>query len=94
MSRFINIGFGNVVSTDKVIAVVSPDAAPVKRMIQTSKEQHQCIDATQGRKTRTVLVMDSGHIVLSALVQDTILKRLNGSSVDRSEIHGDSEELL
>ncbi len=94
MSRFINIGFGNVVSSEKVIAVVSPDAAPIKRLVQNAKEEMQCIDATQGRKTKTVLVMDSGHIVLSALVPETIMKRLNGSASDRTEVHGESEEFI
>ncbi len=92
MSGFINIGFGNMVNADKVIALVSPDAAPIKRLIQNAKEEKQCIDATQGRKTKTVLVMESGHTVLSALVPDTISKRL-GSSIqnDRPELKSDGE---
>ena len=75
MTGLINIGFGNMISADKLIAIVSPDAAPIKRLVQQAKENRSCIDATQGRKTKAVLVMESGYIVLSALIPDTISKR-------------------
>lgn len=89
MSRLINIGFGNVVNTSKIIAVVSPDAAPVKRMIQNAKTINTLIDATQGRKTKAVLVMETGQIVLSALQSETIAKRfsINHGLEDRGEEH-------
>ena len=73
----INIGFGNLVNADRVIAVVSPEAAPVRRLIQNAREKQHCVDATQGRKTKAVLVMDPDMIVLSALVPETIAKRMS-----------------
>lgn len=77
MNRLVNIGYGNLVNTDKMIAVVSPDAAPVKRMIQSAKDLGTAIDGTCGRKTKAVIVMENGSIVLSALLPDTILNRVN-----------------
>lgn len=75
MGRLIHIGFGNVVNTAKIIAIVSPDSAPVKRMVQKAKETGTAIDATQGRKTKAVLVMENSQIVLSALLPETIAGR-------------------
>ncbi len=75
-SGFINIGYGNIVSSSRIIAIVSPEAAPVKRLVQEAKAGGNVIDATCGRKTRAVIVCDSGHVVLSALMTDTILTRL------------------
>ena len=75
--RFINIGYGNIVSSERIVAIVSPDAAPVKRLVQEAKAEGMAVDATCGRKTRAVIVCDSGHVVLSALMPDTILSRLN-----------------
>ncbi len=77
MNQFINIGFGNVVNTDKIVGIISPDAAPVKRMVQNGKDNGMAIDATCGRKTKSVLVMESGHIMLSALLPETIAGRAN-----------------
>lgn len=77
MSKLVNIGYGNLVNLDKVIAVVSPDAAPVKRMIQSAKDTGSAIDGTCGRKTKAVIVMENGNIVLSALLPDTIWNRVN-----------------
>ncbi|MCR3956093.1 MAG: DUF370 domain-containing protein [Gudongella sp.] len=74
---FINVGFGNVVASNKVVSVVSPESAPIKRLVQESKEQGTLIDATYGRRTRAVIVMDSGHIVLSPLQPETIAHRLH-----------------
>lgn len=75
MNKLINIGFGNVVNTEKIIAVVSPDSAPVKRLVQRAKEEGSAIDATQGRKTKAVLVMENSQLVLSALLPETIALR-------------------
>lgn len=75
MGKLIHIGFGNVVNTGKIIAIVSPDSAPVKRMVQKAKETGMAIDATQGRKTKAVLVMENSQIVLSALLPETISSR-------------------
>lgn len=71
----INIGFGNVVSKDRMIAIVSPESAPIKRLIQESREAGLLIDATHGRKTRGVIVMDSNHVVLTAVQPETIGER-------------------
>ncbi|MCD7735821.1 MAG: DUF370 domain-containing protein [Lachnospiraceae bacterium] len=76
MADLVNIGFGNLVNTEKVIAVVNPDAAPIKRMVQNAKEQQRVIDATQGRRTKAVIVMETEQIVLSAVQPDTIARRL------------------
>ncbi|MGN6713737.1 hypothetical protein SAMN02745136_00378 [Anaerocolumna jejuensis DSM 15929] len=77
MNRLINIGFGNVVNADKIVGIISPEAAPIKRMVQNAKDAGNAIDATCGRKTKAVLVMDSGHLVLSSLLPDTIANRVN-----------------
>ena len=74
--KLINVGFGNAVNADRVIAVVSTDSAPVERIIAQAKENHMLIDATQGRKTHAVLIMDSDHVVASYLKADTILSRV------------------
>ncbi len=78
MTQFIHVGFGNIVNADKIIAVVSPDAAPIKRMVQNAKEAGTAVDATQGRKTKAVLVMENGHVVLSALLPETLANRALG----------------
>ncbi len=75
MNKLIHIGFGNMVNTSKIIAIVSPDSAPVKRMVQNAREKGIAIDATQGRKTKAVLVMENSQIVLSALLPETITGR-------------------
>jgi regulator of extracellular matrix RemA (YlzA/DUF370 family) len=75
MNQLIHIGFGNIVNTSKIIAVVSPDSAPVKRMVQKAKEEGMVIDATQGRKTKAVMVMENSQLVLSALLPETIAGR-------------------
>lgn len=74
---FINIGYGNVVNSEKIISIVSPEAAPVKRMIQGAKDNGDAIDATCGKKTKSVLVMENHMVVLSSLLPDTIAGRLN-----------------
>ncbi|MBP7348187.1 MAG: DUF370 domain-containing protein [Butyrivibrio sp.] len=85
MNRFIHIGFGNIVNAGKIISIVSPDAAPVKRMVQKAKEDGAAIDATQGRKTKAVLVMENGMLVLSALLPETIAARVQTESDDIDE---------
>ena len=92
MDKLIHIGFGNIVNTAKIVAIVSPDSAPVKRMVQRSKENGTVIDATQGRKTKAVLVMDGGQIVLSALMPETIAGRAK-SDLDSAEVSPTSVEL-
>ena len=79
--QFINIGSGNLVSVQRLIAVVSPDSAPVKRLVQESRDRGMLIDATYGRKTASVLIMDSDHVVLSALAAERLAPRL-GLSVE------------
>ena len=73
--KLLNIGFGNAVAMERIIAIISPDSAPVKRMISDARDRGILIDATYGRKTRTVVVTDSGHIILSGLQTDTITGR-------------------
>ena len=75
----INIGYGNMVSADRIVTVISPDSAPIKRLVQEAKDDGRAIDATYGRKTRAVIVMDSGHIILSSLITDTLAARINGT---------------
>ena len=75
MIRLINIGFGNMIAADRIIAIVSPDRAPVKRLIQEARDRKTVIDATQGRRTRAVIQMDSDHLVLSAIQPETIAGR-------------------
>ena len=75
--KFVNIGFGNMVHADRIYSIVSPDAAPVKRLVQTAKDNNLAVDATCGRKTKAVLIMDNQSIVLSALLPETIVNRLN-----------------
>ena len=80
--KLINIGFGNLVSAERVLAIVSPDSAPIKRLIQESRERGMLIDATYGRKTASVFVMDSDHVVLSALPAEKLGPRLGLSAED------------
>lgn len=87
--KLINIGFGNLVSARRLLTVVSPDSAPVKRLVQEARERAMLIDASFGRKTRAVLVMDTDHVILSALPPETIAKRLNDKD---GETYRDEEE--
>ena len=86
--KLINIGFGNMISASRLVAVVSPDSAPIKRIVQEARERGNLIDASYGRRTRAVLITDSDHIVLSALQPETVAGRLNG----REEAAGEEEE--
>ena len=83
--KLINIGFGNTISSDKIVAIVSPDSAPIKRMVQEAKDNGIAIDATFGRKTRAVIIMNSDHIVLSAVQAETIASRIDKDIKDISE---------
>ena len=85
MAKLVNIGFGNVVNSDKLLAVVSPDAAPIKRMVAKAKEEGGVIDATQGRRTKAVVVLEGEKILLSALQPETITRRFNSDSLIREE---------
>ena len=76
MSKLVNIGFGNIIAADKVIAIVSPDSAPIKRMVQEARAKGSLIDATYGRRMRAVIVMNSGHIVLSPVQPETVAHRI------------------
>ena len=86
--KLINIGFGNMVSSSRLIAIVSPDSAPIKRIIQDMRDHGQLIDATYGRRTRAVIIMDSGHVILSAIQPETIAGRMSG----RAEAETDAGE--
>lgn len=73
----VNIGYGNLVNTDKIICIVSPDAAPIKRLVQVAKDELRAVDATCGRKTKSVVVMENGQLVLSSLLPETIRVRVD-----------------
>ena len=86
--RLINIGFGNMVSAERLLSVVSPDSAPVKRLVQEAKERAMLIDASFGRRTRAVLIMDTDHVILSAITPEAIARRLqakNGEEFSEEE---------
>ena len=78
--KLVNVGFGNMVSSARLVAIVSPDSAPVRRLVQDARDEGRVIDATCGRKTRAVIVMDSEHVVLSPLQPETLAGRLEGKS--------------
>ena len=86
--KFINIGFGNMVAVDRMVALVSPDSAPIKRLIQDAKDEGRTIDVTCGRRTRAVIITDSEHVILSAIQAETIANRLED---DTLEDDGDPE---
>ena len=83
--KFINIGFGNMVAVDRIVALVSPDSAPVKRLIQDAKDEGRTIDVTCGRRTRAVIITDSEHVILSAIQAETIANRLDDGGIDDEE---------
>lgn len=85
MAKLMNIGFGNMVNTDKIISIISSDSAPAKRMIQRGKEQETLIDATQGRRTKSVIFTDSSRIILSALQPETLAARFNSNGTEGNE---------
>ncbi len=84
--RLVNIGFGNLVSADRMVAIVSPESAPIKRIVQDAKERGTLIDATHGRRTRAVIITDSDHIILTYLQAETVSNRLHDeNAVDDGE---------
>lgn len=83
--KLINIGFGNAVNADRILAVAGPESAPIKRIVQEAKEQKMLIDATQGRKTRAVIITDSNHVILTYLQAETIMARFNDDS-DKEQV--------
>lgn len=90
--KLINIGFGNMVSANRLVAIVSPESAPIKRIIQDAKERGALIDATYGRRTRAVIITDSDHVILSAVQPETVANRLNGrDGLSEEELEDDGE---
>ena len=85
MARLLNIGFGNVVNTDKIVSIITPDSAPAKRLIQKAKEEDRIVDATQGRRTRGIILVDGNKVILSALQPDTLAGRFNGREKETEE---------
>ena len=83
--KFINIGFGNIVSSDRLIAVVSPQSAPIKRIVQDARDNGKLIDATYGRRTRAVIIMDSEHVILSSVQPETVAGRLENKSDEQDD---------
>ena len=90
--KLINIGFGNIVSANRIIAIVSPESAPIKRIIQEARDAQRLIDATYGRRTRAVVVTDSDHVILSAVQPETVAHRIVDSDDDESDIKETTEE--
>ena len=85
MARLLNIGFGNVVNTDKIVSIITPDSAPAKRLIQKAKEEDRIVDATPGRRTRGIILVDGNKVILSALQPDTLAGRFNGRENETEE---------
>ena len=90
--RFINVGFGNMVAAERIVAIASPDSAPMKRLVQDSKDDGRAIDVTCGRRTRAVIITDSEHVILSAIQTETIANRLDNSVVLEEDDEEASEE--
>ncbi len=86
--KLVNIGFGNIIALERVISIVSPDSAPIKRLVQEAKDSKMAIDATYGRKTRAVIIMDSGHVVLSAIQPETVAARIDKDIIEKTEKGG------
>lgn len=87
--KLINIGFGSLVAANRVLAVVAPDSAPIKRVIQEARDRAMLVDASYGRKTKAVILMDTDHVILSAIAPETIYARW----MDKQEIEGEDEEI-
>ncbi len=84
--KLVNIGFGNIVAANRIVAIVSPESAPIKRIIQEAREKGILIDATYGRRTRAVIVVDSGHVILSAVQPETVANRLTSKETGNEDI--------
>ena len=89
--KFINVGFGNMVSAERVVALANPDSAPIKRLLQDSKDAGRAIDVTCGRRTRSVIITDSDHVILSAIPTETIANRLDDTDDGEEEEAEDAE---
>lgn len=89
--KLINIGFGNMVNASRLVAIVSPESAPIKRVIQDARERGMLIDATYGRRTRAVILTDSDHVILSAVQPETVANRFNEAPGEDLEADGDGE---
>ena len=85
MMKFVNIGFGNMISAGRIVAIASPDSAPVKRLVQDAREDGRVIDVSCGRRTRAVIITDSDHVILSAIQTETITNRLTGDEADEGD---------
>ena len=83
--KFINIGFGNIISSNRLVAAVSPESAPIKRIIQDARDNGKLVDATYGRKTRAVIIMDSEHVILSSVQPETVAGRLEEKDDESTE---------
>ena len=83
--KFINIGFNNLISAQRIIAIVSPDSAPAKRLVQDAKDSGRALDCTSGRRTRAVIISDSDHVILSSIQPETIAARLTGEEANDDE---------
>lgn len=90
--KLINVGFGNIVAANRIIAIVSPESAPIKRIIQEARDRSMLIDATYGRRTRAVIITDSDHIILSAVQPETVAHRLGGKVSEAVVLDDDEEE--
>lgn len=90
--KFINIGFGNMVSAGRIVAIASPDSAPIKRLVQDAKEDNRIIDVSCGRRTRAVIITDSEHVILSAIQAETITNRLSDDDDDDDDAEEEADE--
>ncbi len=88
--RFVNVGFNNILNAERIVAIIGADSAPSKRLLQDAKDMGRAIDCTSGRKTRSILVMDSDHVILSAIQTETLAARLTGDTADDED--SDDEE--
>ena len=89
--KFINVGFGNMVAVDRIITLAAPDSAPIKRLIQSAKDDGRAIDVTCGRRARAVIITDSDHVILSAIQAETLAGRLSGGDAALDEVDEDEE---
>ncbi len=89
--KLVNIGFGNMVSANRMIAIVSPESAPIKRIIQVAKEKGTLIDATHGRRTRAVIITDSDHVILTYLQSETVANRISEENIEIADEEEENE---
>ena len=89
--KFINIGFGNMVAVERIVAIASPDSAPIKRLVQDAKDNGRTIDVSCGRRTRAVIITDSEHVILSAIQAETIANRMDDTAIDEDESEEEEE---